>query len=78
MQTQTPYQSCGSEMAWYNDILVTGDSEWLKEKLLSIPGHISNEHHFPDNTKYKDCPHGPLEKAWLPAGSLVSMDYISS
>ena len=52
-----------------------GDPELLKEKLMSIPGHISNEHQFPDNKKYRSCPHPPLTgeraKAWLPSGSLV-------
>lgn len=54
----------------------TGDPELLKEKLLSIPDHISNLHKFDQNKKYTACPHPPLigdrAKAWLPVGSLVS------
>ena len=42
---------------------------------MSILDHISNRHTFPENQKYKSCPHPPLDgsraKAWLPAGSLV-------
>ena len=41
----------------------------MAEKLLSIPDHISNVHHFDQNKVYKACPHGPIsddrEKAWL-------------
>ena len=52
-----------------------GDPELLREKLLSIPDHISNVHDYPDNQQYKCCPHSPLtgerKKAWLLPGSLV-------
>ena len=30
-----------------------GDPELLREKLLSIPDHISNVHDYPDNQQYK-------------------------
>ena len=52
-----------------------GDPELLREKLLSIPGHISNQHSFPANKKYQSCPHPPptgeRSKAWLHPNSLV-------
>ena len=55
---------------------VTGDAELLEEKLLSIVEHVSNNHEFPNNKKYKKCPHPPIleerSKAWLAPGSLVS------
>ena len=55
--------------------IIMGDPELLKEKLLSIPSHVSNDHAFPLNKKYSACPHPPLvgdrEKAWLLPGSLV-------
>ena len=40
----------------------------LQEKIASIPDHISNIHHYPDNKEYKECAHGdlnPHSKAWL-------------
>ena len=53
-----------------------GDPQLLKEMLLSIPDHISNCHQFPDNKKYKGCPHPPLvgepTKELIPFGCLVS------
>ena len=46
------------------DFLLVEDPELLKEMLLSIPDHISNEHVFVNNKKYKGCPHPnlPLEE----------------
>ena len=56
-------------------MLYAGDPELLREKLLSIPDHISNVHDYPDNQQYKCCPHslltGERKKAWLLPGSLV-------
>jgi len=39
---------------WYN-CFVQGDEELLVEMVLSIPQHIQNIHHFPDNKKFKVC-----------------------
>ena len=74
----------GSDQSVHNHIFkismktissIIEDPELLKEKLLSIPGHISNEHEFPENSKYMGCPHPPLTgeraKAWLPPGCLA-------
>ena len=60
-----------------DNTLFSGDPDILKEKLLSIPDHISNVHTFPDNSKYMMCPHPPpakdRAKAWLAPGSLVAI-----
>lgn len=52
-----------------------GNHQLLKEKLLSIPEHISNIHHFPTNSQHRTCCHPPLtgerSKAWLNKDSLV-------
>ena len=46
----------------------------LKEKILSIPQHCSNNHVFIGNKEHLTCSHGPLgdrTKAWLPSDSKV-------
>ena len=53
-----------------------GDEEELKEKILSIPHHCSNSHHFPNNKHHRSCSHGDLsceerQKPWLVEGSKV-------
>ena len=57
----------------YN-ILITVDVETLREKILSIPCHLTNHHHFPNNQKHKRCSHDDLSqeernKPWLEEGS---------
>jgi len=51
-----------------------GDPLLLREMILSIPGHVSGVHHFPDNKLYKRCLHPELpsvrSKPWLKEGSL--------
>ena len=32
----------------------------LEEKILSILGHLSNQHSFPENSYHKKCTHGDL------------------
>ena len=48
----------------------------LREKLGSIPEHLSNSHVFPDNTEHKKCCHGLVDgerdKAWMAPDSLVN------
>ena len=49
----------------------------MREKILSIPEHISDQHSFPQNTEHKKCQHpdypvGTRTKAWLLPDSLVS------
>ena len=54
---------------------LAGNHKLLKEKILSIPDHISNTHVFPSNTDHKACNHPPLtgdrSKAWLSKDSMV-------
>ena len=55
--------------------ILLGNPDLLREKLLSIPDHISNIHSYPANEHYTECTHPPLTgdraKAWLAPGSLV-------
>ena len=37
----------------------------LKEKWLSLLFHISNFHEFPENTIFKRCEHGDIDRQWL-------------
>ena len=52
-----------------------GDHNVLREKLLSIPDHISNKHTFPWNKHHKECGHRPLPgerpKAWFDEDEMV-------
>ena len=44
----------------------------LREKVLSIPRHVSNRHHFPSNKSHKSCQHADLigdRKPYLKEGS---------
>lgn len=51
---------------WWSFRNSTGNAELLKERISSIPSHLSNVHEFPNNNQHKACCHGPLgPKAWL-------------
>ena len=41
-------------------LILGGDELTLKEKVLSIPGHVTNTHHFPSNKSHKSCQHDQL------------------
>ena len=48
----------------------------MREKVLSIPRHLTNRHDFPSNIKHKECAHKELKgsearKPWLKEGSKV-------
>ena len=47
----------------------------LREKILSIPDHLSNKHVFPSNKHHLRCSHGDLvgtsTKAWIDPDSKV-------
>ena len=53
----------------------TGDELGLRETLLSINSHVSNEHSFPGTTSHKKCCHGDLaedrDKDWIKPGSFA-------
>ena len=50
----------------------SGNEEMLREKLLSIPLHLCNQHQFENNVYHVACPHGDLgDRPWLEKGSLV-------
>ena len=53
----------------------SGNHQLLREKILSIPEHLSNTHTFDDNEEHKKCSHPPLtgqrSKKWLSKDSLV-------
>ena len=54
----------------------SGDVETLREKILSIPQHLTNNHVFPNNKKHLKCSHGDLSKEdrnkpWLQDNSKV-------
>ena len=51
-----------------------GNHPLLREKVLSITGHITNTHHFPGNDIYVACPHGDVHKQWLQKGSKVTLN----
>jgi hypothetical protein len=38
---------------WYRLFIFLGDTLTLREMILSIPQHLQNIHHFPDNVNYK-------------------------
>jgi len=63
-----------TNMLWHSFSSSVGNHQLLKEKILSIPEHISNTHSFPDNTCHKACAHTPLtgtrSKAWLRKDSM--------
>ena len=57
-------------------LILAGNHQLLKEKILSIESHITNIHTFPNNTQHKACGHLHLpeegrDKAWLKPDSLV-------
>ena len=46
----------------------------LKEKISSIPDHLTNRHVFPANKHHSVCSHGYLgDKAWLDPESIVGL-----
>jgi hypothetical protein len=50
----------------------SGNLAMLKEKINSIPFHLSNRHFFPSNKHHTKCSHGELEgRAWLDPDSKV-------
>ena len=60
---------------FYNSNL--GNEVSLREKILSIPLHLANQHSFPNNEQHKACCHDELTgpdrvKPWLVEGSKVS------
>ena len=48
-----------------------GNVQLLREKVLSIPGHLTDTHSFPSNEIHKECSHGELRRMWLEKGSKV-------
>ena len=57
-------------MLWYSFSSCEGNLELLRERILSIPKHISNVHKFDGNKFHKSCEHEDLSsnersKAWL-------------
>jgi hypothetical protein len=61
-------------MLWYCFSACKGNPLLLRERILSIPKHISGVHEFPENKLFKRCLHGELgddrSKPWLKPGSL--------
>ena len=62
----------------YYLLTTLGDEVTLREKILSIPHHVSNNHHYPNNLMHKKCAHGDLSleernKPWLKEGSKVCL-----
>ena len=53
----------------------------MREKVLSIPRHLTNRHTFPSNNKHKACAHGELKgaenrKPWLKEDSKVNTNVV--
>ena len=49
----------------------------LKEKINSIPEHLTNKHVFPSNKQHLRCAHADLDdrtKAWLDPESKVLLE----
>ena len=65
-------------MLWYSFASCDGNPEILREKIESIPHHISDRHFYPENEHYRYCAHGDLseeergEKLWLDPEGLVN------
>jgi hypothetical protein len=48
------------------------DTLTLREMILSIPQHLQNIHHFPDNVNYKVCLVLPsMDVCWLNVKKIV-------
>ena len=52
--------------------ILEGNLTLLREKVLSIPGHIKNVHMFPSNEEYKECGHANIDRRWVGQGSKAS------
>ena len=50
---------------WWCCLTCKGNLVLLKEKWLSLLFHISNFHEFPENTIFKRCEHGDIDRQWL-------------
>ena len=50
---------------WWWCLTCKGNLVLLKEKCLSLLFHISNFHEFPENTIFKRCEHGDIDRQWL-------------
>ena len=68
-----------SNMLWWSFATSSqlGNETLLREKILSIPLHLSDHHSFPNNEQHKQCSHGDLagsERArpWCAEGSQVT------
>lgn len=49
-----------NNMLWWSFSSSKGDPVMLKEKVLSILDHVTNQHSFPTNTKHLKCAHEDL------------------
>ena len=62
----------------YLQYLYAGDPVMLKEKVLSILGHITNQHSFPENTMHLKCVHDDLGPDELRTKPFVSKNSVSA
>ena len=73
MVVKPNYGICQAFLKIY-EYIWSGDVDTLREKILSIPLHLTNHHQFPNNQKHKRCSHNDLsledrDKPWLEEGS---------
>ena len=59
-------------------LVFAGDPEMLKEKVLSILDHITNNHSFPQNSKHLKCSHGDLGPEELRTRPFISKNSASA
>ena len=63
-----------TNMLWWSFATSIDNHDLLKEKIESIPEHITNNHSFHKNKEHKACQHPPItgkrKKKWLKKGAL--------
>ena len=66
-----------TNMLWYSFGSSIDNPEMLKEKILSIPQHLTNNHEFQENSHHMRCAHEPLSeevartRPWFKSGDLA-------
>lgn len=67
-----------NNMLWWSFSSSKGDPVILKEKVISILDHITNNHSFPKNSKHLKCSHGDLGPEELRTKPFISKNSASA